>query len=143
MKVNIKLSNSLTTTTGKSVGITWTQLSATVNVGDTSITLVSPVQWSAGDQIVIATTGDRLTQSQNEQRTIVSVSGDGLTLTLDDALEYEHLGEEIGLSAGQTLQARAEVGLLTHNIVIRGNNNPQWNDVIEACDAGFDTGKKL
>ena len=42
---------------------------------------------------------------------------------------------------GHTLEARAEVGLLTHNVVVRGSNDPQWDDVIEACPAGFDTGE--
>ena len=42
---------------------------------------------------------------------------------------------------GYTLEARAEVGLLTRNIVIRGSNNPQWHDKIEACPDGFDTGE--
>ena len=42
---------------------------------------------------------------------------------------------------GYTHEARAEVGLLTRNIVIRGSNNPQWHDKIEACPKGFDTGE--
>ena len=39
-----------------------------------------------------------------------------------------------------TVPLRAEVGLLTRNIKIRGNNDPQWNEVIEACPEGFNTG---
>ena len=39
-----------------------------------------------------------------------------------------------------TVPLRAEVGLLTRNIKIRGNKNPQWNEVIEACPEGFNTG---
>lgn len=35
---------------------------------------------------------------------------------------------------------RAEVGLLTHNVVVRGSVNHQWSETIEACPAGFDTG---
>lgn len=76
-------------------------------------------------------------------RTILSVSGGGSTLTLDRALDYRHLGEEIPITGGRSLQARAEVGLLSHNILIRGNDNPQWHDKIEACAAGFDTGKPM
>ena len=39
-----------------------------------------------------------------------------------------------------TLEARAEVGLLTHNVVVRGSDNDEWHDVIKACPEGFDTG---
>ena len=38
------------------------------------------------------------------------------------------------------LEARAEVGLLTHNVVVRGVNNKEWGDTIKACPQGFDTG---
>ena len=33
-------------------------------------------------------------------------------------------------SGSYMLQARAEVGLLTHNIVIRGSDNSQWHDQV-------------
>ena len=39
------------------------------------------------------------------------------------------------------MDVRAEVGLLTRNIVFRGSENEGWDDVIEACPNGFDTGK--
>ena len=35
----------------------------------------------------------------------------------------------------------AEVGLLSRNIVVRGSDNPAWNDKIPACEEGFDTGE--
>ena len=120
----------------------WTRLASTANVGDTTITLEVPVDWEVGADIVIATTGDRLSQIENEQRTIAAVSGDGLTLTLTEALEYMHMGETINVRSdgSVTLEARAEVGLLSHNVVVRGSNNDQWNDAIPACEDGFDPG---
>ena len=39
------------------------------------------------------------------------------------------------------LEARAEIGLLSHNVVVRGVDNKEWNDDIEACPNGFNTGK--
>ena len=126
---------------GRPVGVTWTRLASTANAGSTELTLQLAVSWQAGDQVVIATTGHRHSQRENEVRQIASVSPDGLTLTLTEALEYKHLGEEVRLSPAHTLQARAEVGLLSHNVVVRGSDMAAWHDVIEACPDGFDTGE--
>ena len=113
----------------------------TANAGESTISLLLPVQWLVGDEIIIASTGLRHSQGENEKKTITSVSGDKMTLTLDTALDYRHLGEEITITNERSLQARAEVGLLSRNVLIRGSDNPQWHDVIEACEAGFNTGK--
>jgi hypothetical protein len=63
-------------------------------------------------------------------------------ITLVDTLDYEHLGVTEVIS-GYTLEYRAEVGLLTRNIVLRGERDRQWTEVIEACPDGFDTGKLI
>ncbi len=123
---------------GKPNNVMWTRLASTANAGASTITLEVAVDWVVGDEIVIATTGNRVSQSQNEQRTIASVSGN--TVTLTQALDYKHLGETVTVSGSYTLEARAEVGLLSHNIVFRGSDNDQWHDVIEACPEGFDPG---
>ena len=56
------------------------------------------------------------------------------------ALQFKHLGETLTIEGSNQLEARAEVGLLSHNVVVRGSDNVQWHDVIEACPAGFDPG---
>lgn len=71
---------------------------------------------------------------------IASVSPDGLTLTLTDPLNYNHLGLNITLPNGAVFEARAEVGVLTRNIVVRGAINTEWSDKIQACPNGFDPG---
>ena len=124
---------------GQEVPLTWTRLSATANAGDTTLTLVDPVEWNVGDEIVIAATGDHHTQSENEKKTISAISGDKMTLTLDSALEADHLGTQ-EIFDGTTVEFRAEVGLLTHNVVVRGNRDPDWDESIEACPDGFNTG---
>ena len=60
---------------GKPVGVTWTQLGATAYAKSAQIVLKEPVDWPAGSQIVIATTGDNLSQGQSENATILSISG--------------------------------------------------------------------
>lgn len=84
-----------------------------------------------------------LTQLELIYLTILNfkVSADGLTLTLNQSLEYNHLGVTADLGGGHTLEMRAEVGLLTHNVVVRGSINHQWDETIPACAAGFDTGQ--
>ena len=104
---------------GANVGQTWTRLSATAVAGATQITLLQPVSWPVGSVIVIATTGDYMSQAQSETRTITAVSSNGLTLTLDSPLTYQHLG--VTQTVGTTsVQFRAEVGLLSHNVVFQG-----------------------
>ena len=85
----------------------------------------------------------RHSQRENEVRIISSVSSDGRTLTLTEPLEYTHLGVSVTLPDGTEFEARAEVGLLTRNIVVRGSNNAEWNDQVEACPDGFNTGVQL
>lgn len=79
-------------------------------------------------------------KNENEVREIASVSSDGLTLTLTEALKYEHVSMEQTL-AGRTIQTRAEVGLLTRNVKIRGNINTDFVTNIEACDEKWNPGK--
>ena len=128
-------------TTGKPTPVTWTVLAETVAVGATEIKLQIPVTWSVGDEIVIASTGGHMSQKENEEHTIEIISNDHMTLTLTEALEYDHLGETQTFEGGVTLETRAEVGLLTHNVVVRGSNLKDWNDKIEACPVDFDPGK--
>ena len=69
---------------GKPVGVTWTYLSATANAQSTQIKLVdSAASWPIGGKVIIATTGDNLSQGESEMRTIVAISADGKTVCLN------------------------------------------------------------
>ena len=104
---------------GASVVRTWTRLASTVAAGATQITLRQSVNWPVGSMIVIATTGDYLSQGETETRTVTAVSSNGLTLTLNAPLTHNHLG--VTQIVGSTsVEARAEVGLLSHNVVFQG-----------------------
>ncbi|XP_061110160.1 fibrocystin-L-like isoform X2 [Conger conger] len=126
---------------GIPVPVPWTHLAATASAGSTTVTLKLPVTWKVGDEIVIASTGNRHSQRENEVRRIASVSADGRTLTLMEPLTYTHLGVSVTLPDGTVFEGRAEVGLLTRNVVVRGSNNIEWNDRIKACPEGFNTGE--
>ncbi|XP_063846340.1 fibrocystin-L-like isoform X1 [Scylla paramamosain] len=117
---------------GRHIPITWTHLAQTAAAGDTTLTLALPVTWRQGDQIVIATTEKRFSLNENEVRTIASVSEDGLEVTLTEALEHTHISLTQTLG-GRTVETRAEVGLLTRNVKIRGNINSDFTEVIQGC----------
>ena len=104
---------------GQTVTQTWTYLAATAASGSSQITLRQAVNWPVDSLIVIATTGDYLSQGQSETRTITAVTENGLTLTLNAPLTYTHLGmtQTVGST---TVEVRAEVGLLSHNVVFQG-----------------------
>ncbi|CAF4466498.1 unnamed protein product, partial [Rotaria magnacalcarata] len=95
-----------------------------------------PVNWTIGSQIIIATTSDRFSQRESEIRQITNISSNGLILMLDSPLTYTHLGLVQSVNS-ITVEVRAEVGLLTHNVVFQGYVTPTWNDTIAACPSGF------
>ena len=100
---------------------TWTLLASTAAVGATTITLNEVVDWKVGEQIAIASTSYK--GREGEKRFITAI--DRTTpakpvLTLDKALLYKHFAatETYGTD---TIDMRAEVGLLTRNVVYRGD----------------------
>ncbi|KAL7883851.1 hypothetical protein SRHO_G00015090 [Serrasalmus rhombeus] len=126
---------------GIPIPMPWTRLAQTANSKSSILTLMDAVTWRVGDEIVVASTGDRHSQIENEVRIIAAVSADGRTLTLTQPLNYTHLGESVTLPDGTVFEARAEVGVLTRNIVVRGSVNQEWSDQIQACPDGFNTGE--
>ncbi len=94
----------------------WTRLTATARRGASKITLEDASSWHAGDSIVIVSTDFDFEHA--EERRIASRAGN--TLTLSAPLGYEHWcsAESFG---PHSLNECAEVGLLTRNIVIRGD----------------------
>jgi hypothetical protein len=96
--------------------VSWTRLGATAPAGSTRIVLDKVVDWRVGDKIVIASTD--YSPTQTEEFTIRAISGS--TATLDKALKYSHWGQ-LQTFDGRVIDERAEVGLLTHNIVVQGD----------------------
>lgn len=101
--------------------VDWAVLAQHARPGDTSMTLalVEPnktsLGWRPGDLVAIAPSGrDPL---QAEPVTITAVNGNQVSFT--PPLRYHHWGE-LQTIAGRTVDERAEVGLLTRNIVIQG-----------------------
>ena len=102
----------------------WTQLSENAYAGDRVLQFTEDTGWEIGDKIAIAPSGQDHTE--DEERTILSISDDGKTVTLDRPLEFDHYGELESYSNGSTtweVDMRAEVALLSRNITIQGDEN--------------------
>lgn len=101
----------------------WSQLNATAINGNSTITLKEAVDWQVGDRIVIAST--EFDMNKVDECTITAVSGDQKTLTLNATLNHKHFGQLQAYSStnGQswTVDERAEVGLLSRNLVVEGD----------------------
>ena len=102
---------------------TWTALDSTAAAGSTTITLHEAVDWVVGEQIAIAATS--YNGREGEQRTILAIDRTTTSrpvLTLDQPLAYKHFAatETVG-TQGEFIEMRAEVGLLSRNVVFRGD----------------------
>ena len=101
----------------------WTKLNANANLGASSITVAdNPSSWRIGDRIAIAPSGFRAMDA--EDVTITAISGN--TVSFTPALQYAHWGS-VETVDGRVLDQRAEVGLLTRDIVIRGDASSDTN----------------
>lgn len=95
----------------------WTKLAAHANVGATSLTLVdAPTGWQIGDRVAIAPSG--YLAEETEEVTITGINA--TTITFTPALEYDHWGT-LQEYHGQTVDERAEVAVLSRNIVIQSS----------------------
>jgi len=92
----------------------WTQLAQTATRGASQITVLDARDWRVGDRIVLASTD--YNPEQAEVRTITAIVGN--TITLNQPLAYPHFGE---ITFG--VDQRGEVGLLSRNILIRGDDS--------------------
>lgn len=94
----------------------WTTLNATAEPGAQSLQLAQTHDWRPGDRIVVASSDF---DPNHAEEAIVS-GGAGKSVELGSPLKYRHWGMVQSI-AGQSVDERAEVGLLSRNIVIRGD----------------------
>ena len=108
----------------------WTQLGATVAAGSNIIKLKESVNWEVGDEIVIASTDFDMNHAETR---IITAVNSNISFTLNEPLQYPHFGELQNYMHGKdsaiswTVDERAEVGLLSHNITIKGDQSSVEN----------------
>jgi G8 domain len=108
---------------------TWTQLraGAPLAVGDNALTVEGTVNWRAGDVIVV--TSSSFYADEVDELTIASVqvtnSGAATTITTVERAQFHHLAavldEHAAATGGLTVDMRAEVAVLSRDIVIEGD----------------------
>ena len=94
----------------------WTRLAANAAAGATQLLLDDAPGWRAGDRVVIASTS----YDPNEAEVGLVVSVSGTAVTLAEPLRHSHWGT-VQTIGGGTVDERAEVGLLSRNVVVRGD----------------------
>ena len=105
---------------GQHVPHTWTVIMKTVNPGDNTLELKHAVTWKPSDKIVIAPTGKNI--REHEEVMIVGVQQAGKVIQVHPPLKYKHISI-VQTFAGKVIETRAEVGLLTRNVVVQGMLN--------------------
>src|SRR5690348_14081538 len=99
---------------------TWTRLGSTATAGSTQLLLDAATDWRTGDRVVVASTS----YEPNEAESVVIASVAGPSVTLAEPLRFTHWGT-LQTIAGATIDERAEVGLLSRNIVVRGDERSE------------------
>lgn len=102
--------------------VLWTHLAADAAAGSRQLRLADSVDWVAGDRIVVAPSG--FNYAEAELLTVTSATGG--TVTIAQSLAHAHSGT-IRQVAGASVDERAEVGLLTHDILIQGDAASEQN----------------
>ena len=110
---------------------TFVRVATEPRAGNTTLTLSEAVSgWTAGDRLVLPDTRhikeSEVTGSgwinivnQWEERSVSAISADGKTVTLNAALQYDHLGAR---DLNGVLDFLPHVGNLTRNVIIRSEN---------------------
>jgi hypothetical protein len=110
---------------------TFVRVSSEPRAGSTTLALSQAVSgWRVGDRLVLPDTrhikasevtggGWINAVNQWEERTVQAISADGLTVTLNAALQYDHLGAR---DLNGVLDFLPHVGNLTRNVIVRSES---------------------
>lgn len=100
--------------------VAWTQLKQHASPGQSVLHLAEPVNWRVGDKVVLAPSG---TAPQHvEEFTVTGLDASGDLIGIDPPLTRQHFGR-VQTVRGFPVDMRAEVGLLTRDIVIQGDSS--------------------
>lgn len=105
---------------GAPLGRTWVKLGATAKKTESRVVLSEAVTgWRVGDRVIITATrlgrdnGQGTDLLETEERTITVIDDDGKSLTFDEPLKRDHLGEG---------DFRGEVANLSRNVIVESAN---------------------
>ncbi|KAK3262755.1 hypothetical protein CYMTET_28401, partial [Cymbomonas tetramitiformis] len=132
---------------GPECSASWAKLALTASAGATSVTINVPAQqaadcWLVGDKLVV--TPSRFFGNRHEYDevtvTAVETSSEGLiTLQLDAALAYAHVGLTEISGGGLSVQLAAEVGRLSRNLRVEGADGDTLSSTYQQFGARLTT----
>lgn len=105
---------------GKFRNKTWTELGQTVLPGSTTVKLAEAVDWQVGESFFVASTN--FDYNEAERRIISSIDTTKTLITVEDPFVFTHLSQSESVN-GVILNVKAEVGLLTRNVLITGTQD--------------------
>jgi hypothetical protein len=99
---------------------TWTFVAHTAHAGSWNITTLEPVDFAAGEKVIL-TGNDRPSNGYQFEELTVAETRDGHHVYFTTPLQYDHTAfvEEI---EGRTIPMRCEIGLLSRNVIIQGDD---------------------
>jgi hypothetical protein len=107
----------------------WIKLAGSAVAGSKKLVLAeAPSGWLKGDKLLVPSTGMGAQSGENEVVTLAGVQGKVVTIV--EALQFEHYG------ASQDARLNGEVGVLTRNVRITGDNT-MHEQCLEALKGGF------
>ena len=98
---------------------TWTKVNETCYAGTNYLITSEPVDYKAGDRVVV--TGSETPGNGGYEELTVLETIDKHNVTFTTALKYTHRSEIVTVE-GRVIDLRIEIGLLTRNVVIQGDN---------------------
>jgi hypothetical protein len=128
---------------------TWTKLDATANAGDHWLLTSERVDFKRGEVVIVTgserpgTTsdgsGDDFSLYGMEEMTVDSVSADGFNVSFTAPLRFTHRSEIVTIE-GRVIDMRVEIGLLTRNVVIQGDNDTSTGELFGVHTIAFMSG---
>jgi hypothetical protein len=128
---------------------TWTKLDATANAGDHWLLTSERVDFKRGEVVIVTgserpgTTmdgsGDDFSLYGMEEMTVDSVSSDGFNVSFTAPLRFTHRSEIVTIE-GRVIDMRVEIGLLTRNVVIQGDNDTSTGELFGVHTIAFMSG---
>ncbi|MEM7511712.1 MAG: G8 domain-containing protein, partial [Bacteroidota bacterium] len=113
---------------------TWTRTKDIISPGDSLLTAVDSLDWPINAEVVLVSTG--FSPEETESGTIYNQYGDHMSLA--SPVVHTHTAD-YSKKRNRTLDQRAEIGLLSHNVIIQGDQGAAYNQkgpIIRVKDKG-------
>ena len=115
----------------------WTKLAQDAPIGSTVLVTLAAVDFKAGERIVVTSSSQDFRET--EELTVVALNADNRSITVSPPLRFNHLAQVFVSPNGTMVDMRCEVGLLSRNVVIQGDddsNRQQFGSHIIAVGGG-------